>query len=567
MARDLKNNPEYREVTRKSGKRGYVRIGSKADYKHLGLNAAQLGGASGVGFSGASDADLQAANTAITQGVPTAALGDTNASGQTYLDNPGSYSQTPSVSSIISSQQGQNTLKVLKEKNNKATFPNEDDTLTEEEKLAQDNAQRIQMGLDPKVVPTPEEKPDIKESSVTFVNPQTEASETISGDRATVDAAIANPPEGMEVAETNLNGAAPMTPEKKREREIEAGFTEEVKEITKKFERFMVSEKELKKEVLAISAQWESRIDTVKDINKRNTASLSAQLNRAGGRFVVGTTQGIISESERQGVLAIGELEAQKQAAEIKAKQAVREYNYGVFVDLMDEIDDLKDAKVEELSLLREAQQARDAELEEEKRQLGIDDVITNLIDQGITDESQLFDYANRNDSGELIGDISLEDISKRMKILQPDDALAGLTADFKTYDYLRRINDPSVEGLSYIDYQKAVANAKRAPSTAGIRPSTEKEREVEAIAGFQEVMRPGNNLPDGTPIYGPDGYIGPDGWKFLIDGAPEEGLSREQFIDAFGYQINPAQAENPDWEQYGLTGVEMERITGIKPE
>lgn len=413
------------------------------------------------------------------------------------------------------------------------------------------------------------------ESSVTFINPDTEQTEVVTGDRATVDAAIQNPPSGMEVAETNLNGSPAPTAEEQALIDANAEIATVIQGISDDLRRSLISDKELKSEIASITSQWDARIKEMQDINKRQEAGATTALQRKGGRFVAGTTAGVISAAERAGVLKIGELQAQKESVIIEAKQAARDHNYRIYTELMDEAERIQDMKIQELADLRTAQQEKDDEIATQRRKLDVDNVVSGLVLQGITDPNMLFDYANRNESGELIGDITLDEIEAAMKILEPDDTLSGLTSDFQTYEYLRSINDPAVAGLSYFDYQRAIANAKRAPTTGGsggTSAGTEAERKAAKISSYADVITvPGAQYDTGNGQYdyilGEDGMISPKAWKTFISDAQANGVSREDFITEFGYLMNPAnwdKKNKDEWEQYGVTPAEL-KIAGYE--
>ncbi len=57
--------------------------------------------------------------------------------------------------------------------------------------------------------------------------------------------------------------------------------------------------------------------------------------------------------------------------------------------------------------------------------------------------------------------DFTAEEISKTLKVLSPDASLANLSPDFKTYKYLQDIKDPSVSGMNFFQFQRAITNAK----------------------------------------------------------------------------------------------------------
>lgn len=89
----------------------------------------------------------------------------------------------------------------------------------------------------------------------------------------------------------------------------------------------------------------------------------------------------------------------------------------------------------------------------------------------------------------------------------------------------------------------------------------TESERAAAALSSFQRVFVPGAKLPDGTAVVDSNGYVTPGAWKEAIADAPSEGLSRTEFIKAFGYLLYAEDGKvSPS---YGLTAQEMKLITG----
>lgn len=301
----------------------------------------------------------------------------------------------------------------------------------------------------------------------------------------------------------------------------------------------------------------------------RNNASLNTQLMRQGSRYVVGTTQGIISEAERQGVVQIGELEAQKQSMILEAEAAARDYNYDVYVKLMDEANAMQDAKITALADLRAAQQAQEQAINAAQRKLTIEDAVTRLVGDGITtDINAVYDLVNRDEAGNLVGNFTLDEIQAAMKVAQPDmSALEGLDQDYRTFAYLQSIGDPAVEGLTYDQYLRMIGNAKRAPTSSG--GGTAEERKMSLVSQYAARLVPGQQMPQSMwddpnkPEYliGPDGYLAPKAFNWAINSAQQDGMTRGDFFDNFGYMINPQQSANPEWEQYSLSVSEGEDI------
>lgn len=81
------------------------------------------------------------------------------------------------------------------------------------------------------------------------------------------------------------------------------------------------------------------------------------------------------------------------------------------------------------------------------------------------------------------------------------------------------------------------------------------------AVSKFSSAFVPGAKLPDGTPVLDANGFITPVAFKAAVADAPAEGLTRQQFIQNFGYLLY-----GQDLSSYGLTPAEQKLVTGALP-
>lgn len=94
----------------------------------------------------------------------------------------------------------------------------------------------------------------------------------------------------------------------------------------------------------------------------------------------------------------------------------------------------------------------------------------------------------------------------------------------------------------------------------------TAAERSANAVAQFGAAFVPGAKMADGTATVDDNGYITPDAWKAAIADAPAEGLTRVDFIKAFGSQIYSDNKKGIDARRYGLSPAEVKIINGALP-
>lgn len=91
--------------------------------------------------------------------------------------------------------------------------------------------------------------------------------------------------------------------------------------------------------------------------------------------------------------------------------------------------------------------------------------------------------------------------------------------------------------------------------------PSNEtlSEKKTKVIDEYTSAFTPGTTLDDGTPIIDKNGFANPVPWKEAIKEAPTRGLSRIDFIKAFGYLLYTENGKiSPE---YGLTPQEQKLV------
>lgn len=97
------------------------------------------------------------------------------------------------------------------------------------------------------------------------------------------------------------------------------------------------------------------------------------------------------------------------------------------------------------------------------------------------------------------------------------------------------------------------------APAAAAT--GTAAERASQSISNYSSKFVPGATLANGTPIIDQNGYITPAAFKAAIADAPANGLSREDFLKAFGYLLYaPGNVVSP---AYGITPAEQKIVVG----
>lgn len=304
---------------------------------------------------------------------------------------------------------------------------------------------------------------NIPDSSATYIDPNTGATTTTTGAGAGSEEEQAKMQEkGYQMSESTTQAEDTTDPEIKKLQDELALQEKEAISFKNKLLDAIITDSELKSDIKGITRAYDARIDEMRDINARQIQGVKTLGLRSGAQYTGGfggVWGGVISEAERAGLMRITDIESEKQSKIIEAKSAAQDNNFKIYASLMEDARSLAKEKKTEVAALIKAQKDQDAVIAERKKQIITDAVISEAYAQGYTTPQDI--VAAMNASGNYI---TLEEAEKALKILNPPDALKGLSADYQTFAYMQKIGDPTVAGLSFIDYQRAIANATRAP-------------------------------------------------------------------------------------------------------
>ncbi len=218
-----------------------------------------------------------------------------------------------------------------------------------------------------------------------------------------------------------------------------------------------------KSQIASLTREWEERRRLLEQSNNMRLSNWNQQFIRSGqAEYSPGMTADMISQKEEEGIRSLKSLDDQynSKIAEINAALDAKQFAQAAL--LTSEI-----SKIEESALTIMAANAKEAREANEKikksmMQASRDSAIADLVGQGITDTADLLDMLNYDDSGTQVGDFTADEIEKVRKIVDPDESLAGLTTDYRTYKYLKENDPESVKGMSYFQFLAAASNAKR---------------------------------------------------------------------------------------------------------
>lgn len=205
-----------------------------------------------------------------------------------------------------------------------------------------------------------------------------------------------------------------------------------------------------------IAAAYDARIAQMQKVNESRQRAMEQTGIRSGSRYTGGSGGvwgSLLAGEEIAGIKRIKELQAEKMSAIQSAKAAAQDKKWSKLVTLTNLAKDKLSKQMEELAKLNEEQAKQDAALQKE-------DAIYNAIaDTGGTDALSIYQYLR--EKGEKV---TMKEIDDFMKVASPSEDLKGLSTDYRTFQYLQDIEDPSVAGMNYFQYIAAVGNAQRKP-------------------------------------------------------------------------------------------------------
>lgn len=245
-----------------------------------------------------------------------------------------------------------------------------------------------------------------------------------------------------------------------------------------------------------IKNQFAQARDKMEKINTSRANALRTMGLRRGTTQFAGAIQlGIEGEELANAGNRINAINAQESQALSAARKAFEEGEWTKFSRTMDSLDTLRDNKAEELNNYNEALLKANEKLEEQQRL--IDDQvkghqvrtgILSAINVGMTNPIEILT------SLQMLGiEASPEDVTKFTSLIENQDQLSGLSTDFQTYDFLRKNEATAFKEMgigSYIDYVRAVGDAKRAPTqtpTPGPGVQTDQFGNIVSAGGFPD--------------------------------------------------------------------------------
>jgi len=340
-------------------------------------------------------------------------------------------------------------------------------------------------------------------------------------------------------------------------------------------------EERRKQEIEGINKGFDIRGEEQADAQVREKGATSVGLARMGG-FLGGSASGTgvlltLAKSHRQEVVA---LEAMRQDAIHKAQTAYADKQFALARSMVDDAQ-----KFEEQIYQRnqdfwqrqlQAQQenrAQDKFLQEKfATQLEALATVGGTLDANTAAEIDAFygvegfaqkymeaeSYKNETQRIKARFEL-LEMIPAGVSVRMGNETVVGIGKTSDLYTVKSTNRDTGDEYIVTKDLRTGsitktwIGNTGTGGDDSG--GGTENERANEVIAKYQNIFNVSVASLDGKPIKNGD-YLTPEAWRAAINDAPDSGLTRRQFITAFGYLV-----DSEILDEYKLTPEEQNII------
>lgn len=278
--------------------------------------------------------------------------------------------------------------------------------------------------------------------------------------------------------------------------------------------------------------------------------SNNALLNSGVSRYAPISALGLIHTTMSLGLSNISNLESKEDAAIASAQQAQSDGDYKTMTDALTMAENVRQAKQTAAAALSDKISTANQALFTQRQQTMKDNAIATLVQQGITDPSEIL--TNLQSAGV---DATSADVSGTLKNIADalDTTTANLTGDTKNFVALKQANQlPSdiaalPAGQQLAAYIEMVHDAERAPAAPGKTGSDVYVQSGTLTYTNEDFSADSKQL---NASRGSDGYVDPSMYQQLFQNWLDSGGSLEDFTKTYPPKdyVNPANTWLPHY-------------------
>lgn len=214
------------------------------------------------------------------------------------------------------------------------------------------------------------------------------------------------------------------------------------------------------RQVSAIEAQYGVRKQQVAEANRRAEQATSTALLLGGSSRYTTSGDDILAAEVRGGIMELAQIDAMEQGAIAEIKSAQAEKNYRLASQKLEILESRRKEKLDKASQIAERIAKENEIMRQNMIRSSREQAVAGLFMQGITDAATIQAMLAFDEQGMPTGsDITLDEITKTLAIINPPEDMTGLSADYRTYKAMQESGEIPAD-WSLFDYQRAVKNA-----------------------------------------------------------------------------------------------------------
>lgn len=201
----------------------------------------------------------------------------------------------------------------------------------------------------------------------------------------------------------------------------------------------------------SIKQSYQKLTDKQKATNTATDRNIQSYGARSGvARYTPGQFSNIESAALKEEISKLDKIATTQNAKLASAEQALASKKYTLFAQERNDIAKLRTERMKSLDKIQTAIQKKQDIADKAQIKASREGAIAGIISQGITDPAKILESVNYDANGNLVGDVSLKEITDTLKGLSPTNNLKDLDTSTRTFFGLKGMGElpPEISNL-----------------------------------------------------------------------------------------------------------------------
>jgi hypothetical protein len=222
-------------------------------------------------------------------------------------------------------------------------------------------------------------------------------------------------------------------------------------------------------QINTLTRQWNERRNMMQDNLSRGLRGVENSLIRSGvARYSPISAEDLLSVREKEGLAEISNYDAEYNGKVADINAAMEANMLTTAANLTKELNGIQEKSLAAMKEIAAETDKRNKEIRDRQIQSSRDSAIAGLIEQGITDPTQILNYLNYNDNGKLVGDFTAKEVGDAVASLMKSKTYpGGIIGEYEFYK--EQEEKMGRNPVDFNTYQNMDANRKISIAKAGI--------------------------------------------------------------------------------------------------